>query len=64
MESWVSLRSTDPDQIPAATLAVARAAFPKGSLAQYVTIDDQLHWRNLFSGSVLVMVDAVVSKFG
>ncbi|MER6948926.1 IS1182 family transposase [Nonomuraea sp. NPDC000554] len=29
----MSLRSTDPDQIPAATLAVARAAFPKGSLA-------------------------------
>lgn len=33
MESWVSLRSTGSDQIPAATLAVARAAFPRGSLA-------------------------------
>ncbi|MDP9847794.1 IS1182 family transposase [Streptosporangium lutulentum] len=29
----MSLRSTGSDQIPAATLAVARAAFPKGSLA-------------------------------
>nr|WP_214319972.1 transposase [Nonomuraea sediminis] len=36
----MSLRSTDPDQIPAATLAVARAAFPKGSLA--IRIQDAL----------------------
>ncbi|WP_344981958.1 hypothetical protein [Streptosporangium fragile] len=29
----MSLRSTGPGQISAATLAVARAAFPKGSMA-------------------------------